>query len=268
MDREPEQDSADTSCPQSTAAALLREFEARLFTLLLEQSAEPADRPLSPLRLRPILLFQYLERLSDRQAALEVAENPAWQRALHLPGDQASIYPSAIALFRRRVETLAPDRKSFDAFLVFLRSKTSASLPDAATLAAELAEINRAHILWIHLLVATRALTRRPLASPVQSVLGAAARRQIEGRPTWGRTAVDTRQRIGTLRRDAEAVLSVVREHQPALLGFEEVVRLGQALAGAAGDMPGPAVSSSAIHRGLSAGELDCLFALGGRDGD
>lgn len=77
---------------------------------------------ISPVDLAFVTVFQFLENLSDRQAAEAVRVRVDWKYALHLPLDYAGFNFSVLSEFRDRVIRHGAEARLFDAVLTQLRA--------------------------------------------------------------------------------------------------------------------------------------------------
>jgi len=77
---------------------------------------------LSPVLLSLVTVFQFLEKLADRQAAEAVRVRLDWKYALHLPLDYGGFHYSVLSEFRDRVLRHGAEVRLFDGVLEQLRS--------------------------------------------------------------------------------------------------------------------------------------------------
>ncbi len=85
-----------------------RVFSEQLFEILKDEDYQEMDSrlgrvALSPRRLSYVMLFQYLEKLSDRDAAEAVRIRLDWKLALHLAVDDPGFDSSTLTHFRDRL---------------------------------------------------------------------------------------------------------------------------------------------------------------------
>jgi len=108
---------ARAACPKGTLAMLLRDelgalYQDEHFVSLYPVEGQPAYEPW---RLALVTVFQYVEGLTDRQAANAVRERIDWKYALDLELTDAGFDFSVLSEFRMRLvdnqeETLLLDR--------------------------------------------------------------------------------------------------------------------------------------------------------------
>ena len=89
-------------------------FDNQRFAHLFACAGQPA---LAPARLALVLIFQFLETLSDREAADAVRDRISWKYALGLPLDDPGFDYSVLSEFRARLLTGDVEALLFDAVL-------------------------------------------------------------------------------------------------------------------------------------------------------
>ena len=89
-------------------------FDNQRFAHLFAREGQPA---LAPARLALVLIFQFLETLSDREAADAVRDRISWKYALGLPLDDPGFDYSVLSEFRARLLTGDAEALLFDAVL-------------------------------------------------------------------------------------------------------------------------------------------------------
>lgn len=97
----------------------LEERRPDLNALYCPTNGRPADDPVC---LLGVLLLQFVERMSDRQAAEAFCYDLRWRLALHLPETESGFDPSLLPRFRRRLLAGQRERMAFDAVLELLVS--------------------------------------------------------------------------------------------------------------------------------------------------
>lgn len=90
---------------------LFEQYRDEDFVDLYASEGKPA---ISPVMLNFVLVFQYLEKLSDRQAAEAVRVRLDWKYALHLPLDYWGFNFSVLSEFRDRLIEHEAERQMFD----------------------------------------------------------------------------------------------------------------------------------------------------------
>src|SRR3989337_1163616 len=86
-------------------------FDNQRFAHLFAVEGQPA---LAPARLALVTLFQFMERLTDRQAADHVRDRISWKYALGLPLDDPGFHYSVLSEFRDRLLTDDAEAILFD----------------------------------------------------------------------------------------------------------------------------------------------------------
>lgn len=97
---------------------LYDQFHDEDFADLYPNDGQPA---LSPVLLSFVTIFQYLEDLSDRDAALALKDRISWKYALHLPLTYPSFDRSVLVEFRIRLREHQAEGRVFDAVLARLK---------------------------------------------------------------------------------------------------------------------------------------------------
>jgi len=95
-------------------------FEAADFAPLFPRLGQPA---LDPARLALVTVFQYLEGVSDRQAAENVRRCIDWKYALALPLEDRGFDASVLSEFRTRLVEGQAEQQLFDPILTCLRER-------------------------------------------------------------------------------------------------------------------------------------------------
>jgi len=95
-------------------------FEAADFAALFPRRGQPA---LDPARLALVTVFQYLEGVSDRQAAQNVRRCIDWKYALALPLEDQGFDASVLSEFRTRLLAGQAEQGLFDTVLTCLRER-------------------------------------------------------------------------------------------------------------------------------------------------
>ena len=96
---------AQAACPQGTLAMRLRDalgelYQDQDFAALYPPQGQPAY---APWRLAVVTVLQYVENLSDRQAAIAVRERLGWKYALGLELTDPGFDYSLLSAFRTRL---------------------------------------------------------------------------------------------------------------------------------------------------------------------
>ncbi len=86
---------------------------------------------LPPSLMSGVLLLQFYDDVSDREAAERVLYDLRWKVALHLPLDYAGFDPSSLSYFRKRLADNGQERYAFDRFLAV--GRTADFIPDKVT---------------------------------------------------------------------------------------------------------------------------------------
>jgi transposase len=94
-------------------------FTASEFGDLYPKEGQPAE---DPGRLALVTIFQFVEGLSDRQAADAVRSRIDWKYALCLPLEDAGFDASVLCEFRARLLAGGAERRLFEALLERLRA--------------------------------------------------------------------------------------------------------------------------------------------------
>ncbi len=95
----------------------LETYRARLEPLYCPDNGRPAW---DPVRLLGVLILQFAQRASDRQAAEAVQYDQRWRLALHLRAGDAAFDPSVLVTFRNRLLSSGEESLAFGAVLDYL----------------------------------------------------------------------------------------------------------------------------------------------------
>ena len=123
---------------------------------------------LCPVVLSLITVFQYLENLPDREAALQVVMRLDWKYALHLPLTWSGFNYSSLHYFRERLLEHQAERLIFDKILEWLRAlgflkKHGRQRSDSTHILGNVEHLSRLELAWETLRKALEALQ---LAAP------------------------------------------------------------------------------------------------------
>src|SRR6266567_1206934 len=116
---------ARTICPQGTAYMHIRDqfgeiYEDQSFASLFSTRGQPAE---APWRLALVCIFQFMEGLTDRQAAEAVEPRIDWKYALSLELSDPGFDFSVLSKFRARLIAGGQEMALFDAVLVHLKTQ-------------------------------------------------------------------------------------------------------------------------------------------------
>ena len=116
---------ASKSLPQGNDYLLLRDkigviYQDETFAELFEWRGQPAE---SPGLLSLVIVMQYAEGLSDRQAAEAVGSRIDWKYVLGLEIDAAALPHSLLSDFRSRLLTGSQEHKLFDTLIELLKEQ-------------------------------------------------------------------------------------------------------------------------------------------------
>lgn len=123
---------------------------------------------LCPVVLSLITVFQYLENLPDREAALQVVMRLDWKYALHLPLTWRGFNYSSLHYFRERLLEHQAERLIFDKILEWLRAlgflkKHGRQRSDSTHILGNVEHLSRLELAWETL---RQALAALQLAAP------------------------------------------------------------------------------------------------------
>jgi transposase len=120
---------------------------------------------ISPVDLAFVTVFQFLENLSDRQAAEALRVRVDWKYALHLPLDYAGFNFSVLSEFRDRVIRHEAEARLFDAVLTQLRAlglvkRRGRQRTDSLAVLSKMRDLNRLEMVVETLRLALRAMLK------------------------------------------------------------------------------------------------------------
>src|SRR5215467_2804516 len=112
-------------CPKGTLYMQIRDqlgviYENQLFTSLFSSRGQPAE---SPWRLALVCIFQFIEGLTDRQAAEAVQQRIDWKYALALELSDPGFDFSVLGKFRARLLAGGEEMGLFDTLLAQLKAQ-------------------------------------------------------------------------------------------------------------------------------------------------
>lgn len=139
---------------------LYEQYDEAEFADLYHAEGKPA---LSPILLGFVAAFQYLERLSDREAAVAVRVRLDWKYALHLPLDYAGFNYSVLSEYRDRVLAHQAEARLFDRLIEQLQGlglirPRGRQRTDSLAVLAKVRDLNRLERVCETLRLAIRAL--------------------------------------------------------------------------------------------------------------
>ncbi len=116
---------ARTICPRGTLYMQIRDqlgviYEDQSFVDLFSTRGQPAE---APWRLALVCIFQFLEGLTDRQAAEAVQQRIDWKYALSLELSDPGFDFSVLCKFRARLIAGGNEMQLFDAMLAHLKTR-------------------------------------------------------------------------------------------------------------------------------------------------
>ncbi len=116
---------ARTICPKGTLYMQIRDqlgpiYENQLFASLFSTRGQPAE---APWRLALVCIFQFIEGLTDRQAAEAVQQRIDWKYALALELSDPGFDFSVLSKFRARLLAGGDEMQLFDVMLVHLKTQ-------------------------------------------------------------------------------------------------------------------------------------------------
>ncbi len=117
---------ARTICPQGTQYMQIRDqlgviYDNQSFAHLFSTRGQPAE---DPWRLALVCIFQFIEGLTDRQAAEAVQQRIDWKYALALElSDPGFDFTSVLCKFRARLLAGGDEMQLFDAMLAHLKAQ-------------------------------------------------------------------------------------------------------------------------------------------------
>jgi transposase len=141
---------------------LFEQYRDEDFVDLYSSEGKPA---ISPVMLNFILVFQHLEKLSDRQAAEAVRVRLDWKYALHLPLDYQGFDFSVLSEFRDRLIEHEAERQMFDQQLEQLQAlglvkRRGRQRTDSLAILTKMRRLNRVERVAETLRLAVRALVQ------------------------------------------------------------------------------------------------------------
>src|SRR5215467_12105200 len=112
-------------CPKGTLYMQIRDqlgviYENQLFADLFSTRGQPAE---APWRLALVCIFQFLEGLTDRQAAEAVQQRIDWKYALALELSDPGFDFSVLCKFRARLIAGGDEMQLFDQMLIHLKTQ-------------------------------------------------------------------------------------------------------------------------------------------------
>jgi transposase len=116
---------ARTICPKGTLYMHIRDqlgiiYENQLFAPLFSTKGQPAE---APWRLALVCIFQFIEGLTDRQAAEAVQQRIDWKYALALELSDPGFDFSVLSKFRARLLAGGKEMQLFDVMLAHLKTQ-------------------------------------------------------------------------------------------------------------------------------------------------
>ena len=116
---------ARTICPQGTLYMQIRDqlgviYENASFAALFSTRGQPAE---APWRLALVCIFQFIEGLTDRQAAEAVQQRIDWKYALALELSDPGFDFSVLSKFRARLVAGGKEMQLFDVMLAHLKTQ-------------------------------------------------------------------------------------------------------------------------------------------------
>ena len=141
---------------------LYEQYRDEDFADLYAAEGKPA---ISPVLLAFVLVFQFLEKLSDRQAVEAVCVRLDWKYALHLPLDYAGFDFSVLSEFRDRLILHQAEKRVFDGLLKQLQAlgllkKRGRQRTDSTAMLTKMRRLNRVERVAETLRLAARALVQ------------------------------------------------------------------------------------------------------------
>ncbi len=141
---------------------LFEQYRDEDFVDLYSREGKPA---ISPVLLVFIITFQFLEKLSDRQAAEAVRMRLDWKYALHLPLSYAGFNFSVLSEFRDRLIRHQAERRVFDRLLEQMQSlgllkRRGRQRTDSMAMLTKMRRLNRVERVAETLRLAARALVK------------------------------------------------------------------------------------------------------------
>lgn len=137
--------------------------------LTLEEFAplysEEGRGAICPIVLSLVVLFQYLEKLPDREAAAAVVVRMDWKYALHVPLEWQGFHYSTLSYFRQRLLEHGAERLLFDKILAWIISegysrKLQKQRTDSTHVLGKVAALSRLELLWETLRTTLKALEK------------------------------------------------------------------------------------------------------------
>jgi len=124
---------------------------------------------ISPVDLAFVTVFQFLENLSDRQAAHAVRVRVDWKYALHLPLDYAGFDFSVLSEFRARVIRHGAEGRLFEAVLMQLAAlglvkRRGRQRTDSLAVLSKMRDLNRLEMVVETLRMALQAMLKAEVA--------------------------------------------------------------------------------------------------------
>lgn len=141
---------------------LFEQYRDEDFVDLYSREGKPA---ISPVLLVFVITFQFLEKLSDRQAAEAVRVRLDWKYALHLPLSYAGFDFSVLSEFRDRLIRHQAERRIFDRLLeqmqaLGLLKRRGRQRTDSTAMLTKMRRLNRVERVAETLRLAARALVQ------------------------------------------------------------------------------------------------------------
>ena len=141
---------------------LYEQYRDEDFADLYSHEGKPA---ISPVILAFVIVFQFLEKLSDRQAAEAMRMRLDWKYALHLPLEYAGFDYSVLSEFRDRLIEHQAERRVFDRLLeqmqgLGLLKRRGRQRTDSTAMLTKMRRLNRVERVAETLRLAARALVK------------------------------------------------------------------------------------------------------------
>lgn len=175
----------------------------------------------SPALLSMVTLFQFLEDVSDREAAEMVVMRLDWKYALHLPLDYAGFHPTDLCNFRKRLVENGKEALVFDTVLKKVRvlgflKKRGKQRTDSTHVLAVVQKLSRLELVTETMRVTLRAIQRADESWYRQAIPATFAEVNAETRRDYRLSDVERKAALRQTGADGFWLLDVIDRDGPA----------------------------------------------------